>query len=158
MKIYFQEREAKVSNYRDYRNFPNEELRQQVLQDILKATQKSYTVSYESFLCICQQALDSRAPKKQKYVRSNHSPYINKTILKAIMDRSRLRNGFLKTRSNEDKKAYNTQRNYCLTLVRKAKKDYYNNLEHQNVTDNKIFGKSIKSFFLNKARLVIKLY
>ena len=158
LKIYFQEREAKVINYRDYRNFPNEEFRQQVLQDILKATQKSYIVSYESFLSICQQALDSRAPKKQKYVRSNHSPFINKTILKAFMDRSRLRNRFLKTRSNEDKKAYNTQRNYCLTLVRKAKKDYYNNLEHQNVTDNKIFGKSIKSFFLNKARLVIKLY
>ena len=74
------------------------------------------------------------------------------------MDRSRLRNRFLKTRSNEDKKAYNTQRNYCLTLVRKAKKDYHNNLEHQNVTDNKVLGKSIKSFFLNKARLVIKLY
>ena len=74
------------------------------------------------------------------------------------MDRSRLRNRFLKTRSNEDKKAYNTQRNYCLTLVRKSKRDYYNNLEHQNVTDKKTFSKSIKSFFQNKARLVIKLY
>ena len=88
LKIYFQEREAKAINYRDYRNFSNEEFRYQVLQDILKATQKSYIVSYESFLSICQQVLDSRAPKKQKYVRSNHSTYINKTILKAIMDRS----------------------------------------------------------------------
>ena len=66
------------------------------------------------------------------------------------MDRSRLRNRFLKTRSNEDKKAYNTQRNYCLTLVRKAKKDYYNNLDHENVTDNKTFWKSIKPFFSEK--------
>ena len=38
------------------------------------------------------------------------------------MDRSQLRKKSLKTRSNEDEKAYNTQRNYCLTLVRKAKK------------------------------------
>ena len=37
------------------------------------------------------------------------------------MDQSRLRKKFLKTRSNEDKKVYNTQRNYCLTLVRRAK-------------------------------------
>ena len=66
------------------------------------------------------------------------------------MDRSRLRNRFLKTRSTEDKKTYNTQRNYRLTLVRKAKKDYYNNLDHENVTDNKTFWKSIKPFFLKK--------
>ena len=66
------------------------------------------------------------------------------------MDRSRLRNKFLKTRSNEDKKAYNTQRNYCLTLVRKTKKDYYNNLDHENVTDNKTFWKSIKLCFSEK--------
>ena len=154
LKIYFQKREAKVINYRDYRNFSNEEFRQQVLKDILKATQNGDIVSYESFLSICQQALESRAPKKQKYVRSNHSPFINKTI----MDRSRLRKKSLKTRSNEDKKAYNTQRNYCLTLVRKAKKDYYNNLDHENVTDNKTFWKSIKPFFLKKARLMIKLH
>ena len=146
LKIYFQKREAKVINYRDYRNFSNEEFRQQVLKDILKATQNGDIVSYESFLSICQQALESRAPKKQKYVRSNHSPFINKTI----MDRSRLRKKSLKTRSNEDKKAYNTQRNYCLTLVRKAKKDNYNNQDHKNVTDNKTFWKSIKPFFSEK--------
>ena len=150
LKIYLQKREAKVINYRDYQNFSNEDFRQQVLKNILKATQNGNIVSYESFLSICQRALDSRAPKKPKYVRSNYSPFINKTILKAITDRSRLRNKFLKTRSNEDKKAYNTQRNYCLTLDRKAKKDYYNNLDHGNVTDNKTFWKSIKPFFSEK--------
>ena len=66
------------------------------------------------------------------------------------MDRSRLRNKFLKTRSQEGKKAYNTQRNYCLTLIRKAKKDYYNNLDHENVTDNKTFWKSVKPLFSEK--------
>ena len=63
------------------------------------------------------------------------------------MDRSRLRNKFLKTRSNEDKKVYNTQRN----LVRQAKKDYYNNLDHENVTDNKTFWKFIKPVFSEKS-------
>ena len=74
------------------------------------------------------------------------------------MDRSLLRNKVLKTRSNEDKKAYNTQRNYCLALVRKAKKDYYNNLGSKNVTDNKTFSKLLNLFFLKKARLIIKLH
>ena len=31
LKIYFQKREAKVSNYRDYQNFANEKFRQQAL-------------------------------------------------------------------------------------------------------------------------------
>ena len=66
------------------------------------------------------------------------------------MDRSRLRNKFLKTGSNEDKRAYNKQSNYCLMLVRKAKKDYYNNLDHENVSDNKTFLKSIKPLFSEK--------
>ena len=52
-KIYFQEREAKVINYRDYQNFSNEEFRQQVLKDILKATQNGDIVSYEFFSSIC---------------------------------------------------------------------------------------------------------
>ena len=67
------------------------------------------------------------------------------------MDRSRLRNEFLKTMSNEDKNVYNTQRNYCLTLVKKAKKDYYHNLDHENVTDNKNFWKFIKPLFPEKS-------
>ena len=45
LKIYFQKREAKVINYRDYRNFSNEDFRQQVLKDILKATQNGDIVS-----------------------------------------------------------------------------------------------------------------
>ena len=44
----------------------------------------------------------------------------------------------------------NTQRNYCLTLVRKAKKYYFNKQDHENVTDNKTFWKSIKPFFSEK--------
>ena len=51
LKNCFQKREAKVINYIDYQNASNsnKELRQQVLKDILKATQNGDTVSYESF-------------------------------------------------------------------------------------------------------------
>ena len=65
------------------------------------------------------------------------------------MDLSRLRNKFLKARSNEDKRAYNTQRCYCLTLVRKAAKDC-NNLVHKSVTGDNTFKKSIKPLLTKK--------
>ena len=42
------------------------------------------------------------------------------------MDQFLLRNKFLNTTSNEDKRTYNTQKNYCLTLVRHGV--LYNNI------------------------------
>ena len=38
------------------------------------------------------------------------------------MKRSRLRNKFLNTKSDIDRKAYNTQRNLYVSLIRQAKK------------------------------------
>ena len=49
---------------------------------------------------------------------------MNKDLSKAIMDRTRFRNKFLKNRNDENKKKYSKQRNYCVSLLRKAKKQY----------------------------------
>ena len=49
LKISFQKREVKVFNYRDNRNFSNEEFRQHVLKDIIKPTQSDHIVTYETF-------------------------------------------------------------------------------------------------------------
>ena len=40
------------------------------------------------------------------------------------MKRSRLRNTFLNTRSDLDRKAYNNQRNYVVSLLRKEKNSF----------------------------------
>jgi len=66
------------------------------------------------------------------------------------MTRTRLKNKFRKEDTEENKKAYNKQRNYCLKLVRKTKKDFYNNLDVKKITDNKQFWKTVKPFFSNK--------
>ena len=60
----------------------------------------------------CKDAFDIRVFIKNKYlresnVRSNGSPFMNKKISKAIVNRIRLRNKFLRTRSNGGKKTYN---------------------------------------------------
>jgi len=65
------------------------------------------------------------ASKKKRYLRANHSLFMNKCLEKEIMKRSRLRNKFLKNPTPENKVAYNKQRNYCLTLSRKTKKEYF---------------------------------
>ena len=61
---------------------------------------------------------------KYKYIRANNSSYMTKSLRKEIMLRSRLRNKFLKTKTEESKQLYNKQRNLCVTLLRKTKRNY----------------------------------
>ena len=64
--------------------------------------------------------------------------------------RSRLRNKFLCFRSEENKKAYNEQRNRFVKLVRHAKKSHYSNLDIRNVNGNKRFWKIARPHFSEK--------
>ena len=95
--------------------------------------------------------LNKHAPMKEKLIRANNSPFMNKTMSKAIMTRSRLKNKFLKNPTEENKVNYNKQRNYCVNLLCKIKKNYYANLDINNVTDNKKFWNTVKPFFSDKS-------
>ena len=75
---------------------------------------------------------------------------MNKELSKEIMHRTRLRNNFLRNRSAENKRKYSKQRNYCVSLLRKTKKNYYNNLNEKKITDNKTFWKTVKPFLSDK--------
>ena len=50
----------------------------------------------------------------------------------------------------------NKQRSYCVTLLRKAKKQYYDSLEEKHVTDNKTFWKTVTSKFLLIKILILR--
>ena len=67
------------------------------------------------------------------------------------MQNSRLRNIFLKSKSEADKKNYVRQRNYCVSLLRRTKKEYYKNLDPQKVPDNRTFWRTVKPFLCNKS-------
>ena len=53
--------------------------------------------------------------------------------------------------------AYNRQRNYCVSLTSKSKRDFYNNLDNRNVTINKLFWKTVKPFFFDKGPMRQKI-
>ena len=74
------------------------------------------------------------------------------------MNRTRLRNRYLKLPSTGNKDLYKRQRNLCTSLIRKGKRTYYNNLDTKNVSDNKKFWATVKPFFLIKFMPLIKLY
>ena len=62
---------------------------------------------------------------------------MTKALSKSIMERTRLRNAFLKNPTVANKLAYTKQRNFCVSLLRKVKREYFANLNEKNITDNK---------------------
>ena len=74
-------------------------------------------------------AINKHPPLKRKYIRANYAEYMNKELSQAIMKRSKLRNDYLKQRSEENRLAYKKQRIFCVTLLKKKKADYFNNLD-----------------------------
>ena len=94
--------------------------------------------------------LNRHAPPKKRYLRSNNAPFMNKTLAKAIMVRSRLRNKYLKLKTCESRDAYKKQRNLCVALLRETKKIFYENLNPNLISDNKNFWRQVKPFFSDK--------
>ena len=63
----------------------------------------------EKFLEVCNKVLDKHAPSKSKFVRGNHSSFMNRELSKGIMTRTRLRNKLFKEKTVENRKIYNKQ-------------------------------------------------
>ena len=66
------------------------------------------------------------------------------------MRRSQLRNVFLKKRTLESQVGFNKQRNYCTSLLRKEKRNYFENIDTSKISGNKMFWKTVKPMFSNK--------
>ena len=66
------------------------------------------------------------------------------------MLKSKLRNQYLKCKSEEARVRSKIQRNLCVTLLRKARRDYYENLELGKVDDSNKFWNTVKPVFGNK--------
>ena len=96
------------------------------------------SMDFEAFKRTIVDTLDKYAPLKKKYLRANHSNFVTEELSKAIMNRSRLRNQFLKNRSVESRMKYNKQRNICVALLEKTKRKYYEALKLSDVNDNKV--------------------
>ena len=95
--------------------------------------------SFKNFSSSCNTILNKHVPKKKKYVRGKQSPFMNKTLSKVIMQRSKLRNLFLKKRTEENRNNHVKQRNLCATLSRKSKREFFGSLNETHLCDNKTF-------------------
>ena len=155
LKTFFHKQDPVKITYRDYKSF-NKSIFQNELKNKLHNLHNN-DINYNIFENIFMELLNKHAPMKVKYIRANNGPFMNKSISKAIMTRSRLRNKYLKNPSNINKINYHKHRNYCVNLLRKVKKRYYNNIDLKLLTENKLFWKTIKPLFSDKHNICRKI-
>ena len=102
------------------------------------------------FLNYAGMNLNIMLQEKKKYLRGNNKPFMTKALCKSIMERTRLRNTFLKNPIVAKQLAYTKQRNFCVSLLRKVKREYFANLNEKNITDNRKFWQTVKTFLSEK--------
>ena len=126
-------------------------LDQKKFETELKLKLNSQTnLSYSTFQAVFLETLNKIAPVKVKVLRFNNNAFMTKSLRKAIMLRSRLKNNFNKQRSDENWDNYKKQRNFCVKLLRQTKEKYFSDINVKSISDNKKFWKTIKPFFSNK--------
>ena len=73
-----------------------------------------------------------------------------KELRKEIMLQSKLKNKFNKERNHTNRCNYKHHRNGCFSIIRETKKKYFNSLNVKQVSDNKLFSKSVKPLVSDK--------
>ena len=137
---------SKKMFYRDYKRFD-----QNKFETELKLKLNSQTnLGYSTFQAVLLEILNKIAPVKVKVLRFNNNAFMIKSLRKAIMLRSRLKNNFNEQRSNENWDSYKKQRNFCVKLLHQSKDKYFSDINVRSISDNKKFRKTKKPIFSNK--------
>ena len=148
LKLTFEKLPPKTITFRDYKHFNKDKFERYLV--LALASNPASTYSYDQFLLTFESVLDKHAPVKRRKVRGNQMPFMNKPLRQAVMRRSKLRNLCHKSRKSSDWDNYRKQRNYCVKLRNKARRDYLNNMQAADVNKNN-FWKTIGPFFSNKS-------
>ena len=133
-----------------YKNF-NEtvflhELDQKLIQGNLYRSHDPYLNLTEIFSSI----LDKHAPVKSKTIRRNQALFMSKYLNKIIMQKCKVRNKYLKWLSSANFVTYKKGKNKFNSLVRKSKKEYFQNLGNASSSYTKSFWNAVKPFVQNK--------
>ena len=143
-----------IVTYRNYKNY-NKELFEKNIQIKLSEFDIE-NIPFETFTNIFIDILNLHAPLKKKYLRANHSKFISKELSKEIMLRSKIGNKLLKGKIDEARTKYRKQRNICVHFHCRPKRNYHNDLDLSNVTDDRKFWKTIRPLFAKKIKVTFK--
>ena len=147
LKVYMKKNGPIIIPYRTYKSFCVNAFKDDLKKN-LEIFQKE--MKYDDFKDIFMSTLNYHAPNRKKTVRGNQAPFVSKSLSKAIMHRSKLKNRYNKTPNESNKNSYKKQRNFCVNLLRKEKKKFYENLDLKVLEDNRKFWQNIRPLFSEK--------
>ena len=128
LKTYIKKKDPARISHRSYKNFNLSIFRTELKQNLEQFNKEIMT--YDDFKYIFMKILGLHGPMKERVVRDNNQPFVTKKLRKAIMT------------------------NFCVSLLRKEKKKYYNNLDLKIFDDNKRFWRSVKPLFSDKQKSI----
>ena len=143
-----------VISYRDYRLYSPYLFRAELDSTLFFDLQ---FISNDTFTNIFMEILNIHAQIKYKYIRANNNLFMTKELRKAIMQRSKLRNRLNRLKTPEANVDYKRQRNYCTSLLRRTKRDFFEKLNPNAISDNKMFWKIVKPLFSDKVVITPKI-
>ena len=73
-------------------------------------------LNYTSFDATFNRVIEKHAPIKKKHVRANDKPFMTRVLRKAVMLRSRHRNGYNKDQTDENWTKFRKHCNSCVKL------------------------------------------
>ena len=88
-----------------------------------------------------------------KKLRENQAKFMTKELRKAILDRSRFKNKYLKWLSRENFLACKKAKNICNLFDKKSEKDYFKKTTEDGVMSNRKFWNTVKPFLTSKGFL-----
>ena len=90
---------------------------------------------------------------KSEQIRGNQDSFMNKSLIKLIMRKSRIGKKYLKWPSRESLIIYDKAKNKCNSFILKPKKEYFQNVSNANSSQSKSFWNVIKPFVPNKGAI-----
>ena len=87
MKVFYKKQKPTIITYHSYKNFSNEVFMADFQNRISQVTSENNDLEFDIFKAVLNQAIQKQAPIKQRHVRANRAPFINKTINKEIIKR-----------------------------------------------------------------------
>ena len=104
LKSSFAKQKPRILNCRNYKFFNNTLFRDQVLNELINSNLQMSDKGLKHFKGTCLSVVNTIVPLKNRFIRANQAPFMNKEIQRGVMVRSKLRKTFLKSRSESDKK------------------------------------------------------
>ena len=101
LKVQYHKDKHNTVYYRNYKSFDNLIFKDELIRETSKHDINN--IQFDVFESTMLNILNKHAPLKQKHLRANNGKFVTKELRKAIMKRSRLKQKFMKTKSDISK-------------------------------------------------------